>query len=52
MGDRQGVYVAFVSRPDGKYQLESRGVDGMIILKEFARRGLELSTFLIALVNL
>jgi len=52
MGDRQGLYVVFVSRHEGKHHLESRAVDGMIILKESARCGLELSTFLIAVVNL
>jgi hypothetical protein len=40
MGDRQGVYMVFIRRPEGKIHLEGLGVDGMIISKESARRGM------------
>jgi hypothetical protein len=38
MGDMVGVYMVLIGRPEGNPYLEDLGVDGMIILKGYARR--------------
>ena len=52
MGDRQGLYMVLIRRPEEKTQLESLGVGGMIILIGSARRGMGAWTLLNAVVNL
>jgi len=52
MGDRQGVYMVLIRRPEGKTHLEGLSIDGMIILKGSARRGMGAWTVVIAVVNL
>ena len=52
MGDRQGVCVIFSRRHDGKPHLEGLSIDGTIILKGSARRGMGAWTVVIAVVNL
>jgi len=52
MGDRQGVYVILSRRPEGKTHLEDLSIDGMIILKGSARRGMGAWTVLNAVMNL
>jgi len=51
MGKRQGVYMVFISRPEGKTHLEGLGVDGKIILKGSARHGVGAWTVLNVVVN-
>jgi len=52
MGDRQGVYMVLIRRPEGKTHLEGLSIDGTIILKGSARRGMGAWTVVIAVVNL
>jgi hypothetical protein len=44
MGDRQGVYIVSIRRPEGKPHLEDLGVDGLI-LKGYARRRMGVASF-------
>jgi len=40
MGNRQSLFMVLSRRPEGKPHLEGLGVDGIIILKGSARRGM------------
>jgi len=41
MGERRGVYRVLVGKPEGKNNLEDRGVDGTIIFRWIFRNSME-----------